>query len=377
MFSGQGAQYVNMGSELYQVESTFREQVDTCAEILRPHLGLDLRRVLYPNEAQAGEAAARLKQTASAQPALFVIEYSLARLWMAWGVQPQAMVGHSIGEYVAACLAGVLSLEDALALVAARGRLMQQLPRGAMLAVPLSEVEVQPCLGSDLSLAAINSPDLCVVSGRDDAVTELQSRLAARGVECRRLETSHAFHSGMMDPILQPFTEQVRKVKLNPPQINYLSNLTGTGSRLPRRPIPITGAGMFATRCVLPKVYKPSSKNPDKFYWKSVPAGPWPRRSCGTATSRPRRLFSRRCVILGIFSRTWNFCLRPWASCGWVGRPWTGRDSTSMNAGIASPCQLIRLSASDTGSNRRNRQTIERPFREHHLDRLCRARRRE
>jgi acyl transferase domain-containing protein/SAM-dependent methyltransferase/acyl carrier protein len=228
MFPGQGAQYVNMGLELYETEPAFREQVDTCCEILRPDLGFDLRQVLYPGEEPAGEATRRLKHTAITQPALFVIEYALAKLWMTWGLGPHAMIGHSIGEYVAACLAGVFSLEDALALVAARGKLIQQLPPGAMLAVPLSEGEVQPYLGKRLSLAAINGPNLCVVSGLDDAVAGLQNQLAERDVECRRLETSHAFHSEMMNPILQPFTEQVKKVNLNPPRINYLSNVTGT-----------------------------------------------------------------------------------------------------------------------------------------------------
>jgi acyl transferase domain-containing protein/SAM-dependent methyltransferase len=228
MFSGQGTQYVNMGLDLYQSEATFRDQIDICSEILRPHLGFDLRHLLYPAEKQTNEATLRLKQTASTQPALFVIEYALAKLWMAWGVHPFAMIGHSIGEYVAACLAGVFSLEDALALVAARGQLMQQLPGGAMLAVPLPESEVQPYLGNKLSLAAINGSSLCVVSGPDDAVTRLKDLLAERAVECRQLETSHAFHSEMMAPLLQPFTERVRKVSLKPPQIKYLSNLTGT-----------------------------------------------------------------------------------------------------------------------------------------------------
>ena len=158
MFSGQGAQYVNMGLDLYQSEPTFREQIDICSEILRPHLGFDLRHLLYPDEKQTDEATLRLKQTASTQPALFVIEYALARLWMAWGVRPFAMIGHSIGEYVAACLAGVFSLEDALALVAARGQLMQQLPGGAMLAVPLPEGELQPHLGNNYRLRPLTGP---------------------------------------------------------------------------------------------------------------------------------------------------------------------------------------------------------------------------
>jgi acyl transferase domain-containing protein len=129
MFSGQGAQYANMARELYEIEPTFRKQVDICSDILKPLLGLDLRHVLYPSEEQVQEAASQLKQTAIAQPALFVIEYALAKLWMEWGVTPAAMIGHSIGEYVAATIAGVFSLEDALALVTARGQLMQKLPQ--------------------------------------------------------------------------------------------------------------------------------------------------------------------------------------------------------------------------------------------------------
>jgi acyl transferase domain-containing protein/aryl carrier-like protein len=228
MFTGQGAQYVDMALELYQVEPTFRKEIDRCSELLKPHLGLDLRDLLYPSAEQAEEAAQQLRQTSITQPALFVIEYALAKLWMAWGVQPAAMIGHSIGEYVAACLAGVFSLEDALALVAARGRLMQQLPAGAMLAVPQPEREVRPLLGTELSLAVINGPALCVVSGATEDVEVLHSQLAARGIACRRLQTSHAFHSAMMEPILEPFSAEVSKIERNPPQIPYVSNVSGT-----------------------------------------------------------------------------------------------------------------------------------------------------
>jgi len=228
MFTGQGAQYVNMALELYQVEPTFREQVDLCSELLKPHLGFDLRDLLYPAEEQAEEAAERLKQTFITQPALFVIEYALARLWMEWGIRPQAMIGHSIGEYVAACMAGVFSLEDALALVAARGRMMQSLPGGAMLSVPLSEDEVRSLLNEKLSLAVINAPTLCVISGPPDAVDELEARLVEKDVAYRRLHTSHAFHSPMMDPILETFTERVAQVDLHPPRPPFISNVTGT-----------------------------------------------------------------------------------------------------------------------------------------------------
>lgn len=227
MFSGQGSQYINMSLELYQTEPIFREQIDLCSEILKSHLGIDLRHVLYPSEIQLETATNQLKQTAITQPALFVIEYALAKLWMSWEVNPKAMIGHSIGEYVAACLAGVFSLEDGLSLVAARGKLMQQMPAGSMLAVPLPEQEIQSLLGNKLDLAVINGTSMSVVSGTTNTVDELEQKLIKKGVECRRLHTSHAFHSRMMEPILAPFTEQVKKVKLKSPKIPYISNLTG------------------------------------------------------------------------------------------------------------------------------------------------------
>ncbi|MCC5603391.1 type I polyketide synthase [Nostoc favosum] len=228
MFPGQGAQYVDMGKELYQTEPIFQQQVDLCCELLQPHLGLDLRSVIYPNESESQTAPEKLQQTAITQPALFVVEYALAQLWMSWGISPSAMIGHSIGEYVAACLAGVMSLEDALALVAIRGRLMQQLPSGAMLSVSQSTAEIKNLLNENLSLAASNAPDLCVVSGTHEAVDTIHQQLTALGVECRRLHTSHAFHSAMMEPIIEPFIKEVKKVKLNPPQIPFISNVTGT-----------------------------------------------------------------------------------------------------------------------------------------------------
>ncbi|MDF5729297.1 MAG: type I polyketide synthase, partial [Rhizonema sp. PD38] len=228
MFSGQGSQYVNMALELYQDEPTFTEQIDLCAKLLKPHLGLDLRNVLYPSEEQAEQAAAQLKQTAYAQPALFTIEYALTKLWMSWGVHPSSAIGHSIGEYVAATLAGVFSLEEALSLVAARGMLTSQMPPGSMLAVPLPQQQVQPLLNNKLSLAAINGPGLCTVSGVTEAIEALQQQLLTIGVECRRLHTSHAFHSQMMEPILETFTLAVKKVNLKPPQMPYLSNVSGT-----------------------------------------------------------------------------------------------------------------------------------------------------
>ncbi|HSL83074.1 MAG TPA: type I polyketide synthase, partial [Thermoanaerobaculia bacterium] len=226
LFSGQGAQYPGMGAGLYRSEPTFRAQVDLCAEILDGALGRDLREVLFGEETAAGEA--ELAQTALAQPALFTVEYALARLWMEWGAVPRAMLGHSIGEYVAACLAGVLTLEDALRLVAARGRLMQELPAGSMLAVSAPPAEVEALLEAPLALAAVNGPSLCAVAGPAGPVEALHRELAGRGIAARPLHTSHAFHSPAVEQVLDTFLREVRRVALRPGSIPYLSNVTGT-----------------------------------------------------------------------------------------------------------------------------------------------------
>ncbi|HVG11012.1 MAG TPA: amino acid adenylation domain-containing protein [Thermoanaerobaculia bacterium] len=221
LFPGQGSQSPGMGEGLHAEEPVFRETLDRCAELLRPELGRDLLELL-------AAPAEELARTALAQPALFAVEYALARLWMSWGVQPQAMIGHSIGEYVAACLAGVFSLEDGLRLVAARGLLMQTLPPGAMLGVALPEEELLPLLDGGLEIAVVNGPADCVAAGPAAAVEELRARLAERGVDCRRLHTSHAFHSRMMDPAIAPFQRIVEGMDLHAPRIPYLSNITGT-----------------------------------------------------------------------------------------------------------------------------------------------------
>jgi acyl transferase domain-containing protein/acyl carrier protein len=234
MFPGQGAQYVNMGLELYQKEPGFREAMDRCFEILEPLMGNDPKEVLFPpatRNSQLATSPEKINQTEITQPLLFVFEYALASLLMAWGISPDAMIGHSIGEYTAACLAGVFSLEDALTLVAARGELMQQMPPGSMLSLPMSEEELLPLLEGDislsLSLAALNSPTRCVVSGTGEAVDAFDAEMKARGCETTRLHTSHAFHSPMTDPLLIPFEEKVKTIRLNSPKKPYISNVTG------------------------------------------------------------------------------------------------------------------------------------------------------
>ncbi|HEY2737289.1 MAG TPA: type I polyketide synthase, partial [Thermoanaerobaculia bacterium] len=251
LLPGVGDQYPGMARGLYQDEPVFRREIDLCAGLLLPHLGLDLRDALFSSEETEQDSAAGpdlrsllgrgdhrreptglLQETRITQPAMFAVGYALARLWMSWGAQPQALLGYSLGEYTAACLAGVMELPDALALVARRARLIGELAPGAMLAVPLSEEETRARLGgpwgSGLSLAAVNAPAVSVVAGPPAAIAALESRLAAEGLPARRLQAAQAFHSVMMQPIAGALLELVRSTPLAPPRIPYLSNVTGT-----------------------------------------------------------------------------------------------------------------------------------------------------
>jgi acyl transferase domain-containing protein/thioesterase domain-containing protein len=231
LFSGQGSQYAGMGWGLYQAEPLYRAEIDRCCDIIHPWLSSDLRELLYAAGKDTGEAGRQITLTQNAQAALFVTEYALAKLAMARGCEPSALAGHSIGEYVAACVAGVFRLEDALATVAIRGKLMGSLPPGAMLAVFLPEERLKTYIGSGLSIAVINSPGLCVVSGTLEAVEKLQARLSCEGVDSRLLHTSHAFHSEMTDPICDVFARHMKTLNLSRPAIPMLSNVTGTWIR--------------------------------------------------------------------------------------------------------------------------------------------------
>jgi len=226
MFPGQGAQYSGMGAALYQTEPVFRAAFDQCATAATPVLGFDLREFLFQQSGSEDDDVA-LRQTSITQPALFAIEYSLAEQWRAWGIRPAAMIGHSVGEFVCAALAGVFSVEDAMRLVTMRGRLMQNKPPGAMLSVRIGASKLQPLLGPDLSIASDNSPSLCVASGPFEAISALETRLAGEEIQCRRVQTSHAFHSPMMDPAVDEFAEVLGKISLKEPTVPFVSTVTG------------------------------------------------------------------------------------------------------------------------------------------------------
>ncbi len=228
MFSGYGSQYLNMGRELYQTEMVFRKHVDYCTEVLQPYLECDLREVLYPDIAGDPLAARRLQQPWLAQPALFVIESALARLWMAWGIYPDAMIGYGLSEYVAAYLAGVFTLEDTLALVALFGQQLEQIPIGAMLSIPLPIHAVAPFLSGQLTVAAINTPTSCAVSGPPEELHLLEQRLLARGCICQQLSDTQALHAALRDPMMQFVRAEVEKINRHTPDIPYISSITGT-----------------------------------------------------------------------------------------------------------------------------------------------------
>ncbi|HEX7047612.1 MAG TPA: aminotransferase class III-fold pyridoxal phosphate-dependent enzyme [Gammaproteobacteria bacterium] len=224
MFPGQGSQYAGMCERIYHAEPVVRDLIDRCADALRDVLEFDLRDVMFDRIDNASEL---LDETAYTQPALFATEYALARLWMEWGVAPDALTGHSIGEFVAAALAEVFRPEDAIRAVAERARLMQAQDSGSMLSLRMSEAAARELLEPGIELAAVNAPELCVVSGSDANIQRFRKRLEAKDIACRVLRTSHAFHSAMMDPVVEPFRDVMQGMQLNPPTRTVISTVTG------------------------------------------------------------------------------------------------------------------------------------------------------
>lgn len=231
MFPGQGNQYVNMGLELYIAEPVFKKWVDICCNFLEAEFNFDLKKMLYPslyNKLNSDDSVAININTAIiAQPSIFVLEYALAKLWISWGVQPSAMIGHSIGEYVAACLSGVFTLKDALKIVMKRAQLIEQLPEGSMLAVLLSKKELTSMVQFPLEFGAINSSKLTVISGPTSHILKFETILKSKNIAYKRLSTSHAFHSEMMEPIFKPFEQSFIDINLNAPSIPFVSTVTG------------------------------------------------------------------------------------------------------------------------------------------------------
>jgi acyl transferase domain-containing protein/thioesterase domain-containing protein len=228
MFPGGGASYPGAGRELLS-QPAFRSAVDECFRLMPSDAPVDLRALMFEREAGDAQAAKTLEQPRYNIPALFVLEYAIARLWESWGVRPAAVIGHSAGEYAAAVMAGVMGLQDALAVVVLRGQLFEQVPAGAMLSVDLPEAELQALMGGlELDIAVINAPDLCIASGPADAIAELEKRLHAQGREGRRLHISVAAHSRLLQPILERFRAGVSRIPLAEPAIPFISNLSGS-----------------------------------------------------------------------------------------------------------------------------------------------------
>lgn len=228
MFAGGGAQYPNMGRGLYDSEPVYRQAVDECLKLVSPFVEGDLRSLLYPGQRSEASAAIEMERPSRSLPLLFITQYAQARLWQAWGVQPAALIGHSMGENTAGCIAGVFSLRDALGLVALRGKLFETLPEGGMLSVNLSAGELEPMLRDGLGIAARNAPELSVVSGPVAALRALEQELKEHDISSQRIRINVAAHSAMLEPILKPFGDYLRSVDLQSPTLPFISNLTGT-----------------------------------------------------------------------------------------------------------------------------------------------------
>ncbi len=385
LFPGLGNEYAGMARGLYRDDAGFRARLDDCAERLEPLLGLDLREVLFPEEGEEADGETGLdlrallgrgprptsstegllRRTAVSQPAVFAVEYALASRLLDWGIRPQAMVGFSIGEYVAACLSGVLSLDDALRLVAGRARLIDELPAGAMLAVPLSEDAVAPWLAGGLSLAAVAGPELTVLAGTEEAVAAAEARLTAAGHVCRRLQTSHAFHSALMEPAVERFLALFKGIELHPPEIPYLSNVTGGWITAEEATDPAYWAEHLRGTVRFADAVSELWREPGRVL---VEVGPgqtlssWALQqssACGGAI----RWRCRPCAMPSSARTTSPSCSRPWGGSGSPACAPTGPRSGRTSRGAACRCRPTLSSAGAIGSSRGSSRVPRRPCR--------------
>ena len=358
MFPGGGAQYAGMARELYETEPVFAEWMDRGLEHLQPKLDYDIRALWLPEKGSEAAANAALTKPSVQLPLIMITEYALAQMFMGWGVEPQVLVGHSMGENTAACLAGVMSFEDCIGLVHLRGRLFDTVPAGGMLSVPLSLDALQPYLDDDHDIASINAPELTVISGPQAALDRLQAKLAADAVEATRVAIDIAAHSRMLDPILTAFGDYLRSIPLHAPRLPIVSNLTGEALTDAQATDPdywvqhLRGTVRFAD-CIGTLSARPRTAFTSKWgrarrcpRWRGCTARCrgnkcWPR--CATRTKRSRMT----CII-------WA-CWR--ASGRWAARS-TGRKSGARPSATAWNCPATPSSARAISSNRALRGPI-------------------
>lgn len=314
MFPGGGAQYAGMARDLYETEPVFRDWMDRGLDHLAPKLDYDLRAVWLPDPGNEPEATERLRKPSVQLPLIMVTEYALAQLWMSWGVQPAALVGHSMGENTAACLAGVLGFEDCIDLVHLRGQLFDSIAPGGMLSVPLSEDALRREIGDSLDVAVVNAPDLCVASGPQAELDRLAARLAAKGIEPQRIQIDIAAHSRMLEPILKRFGDFLRGLRLKPPTIPIISNRSGKVLTAKQATDPeywvyhLRGTVMFAD-CI-----SHLGATPDRVYLEVGPgkalsslaqANGVPAGQVLSSLRHPDQALADDVYFLGIFARLW------------------------------------------------------------------------
>lgn len=292
MFPGQGAQFVNMGLSLYNYEPVFRRIVDQCAEILSHPLRRDIRDLIYPDAVDHYKAVKNLNKTCFNQPALFIIEYALAKLWEHWGVKPSAMIGHSAGAYVAACLSGVFKLEDALLTVAERGKLMQSKAKEKSISIALPAEAVRKRIKGNLSIAAINGSNLCVVSGPEEDVDRFEDRLLKEGVEYKKLKKSHAFHSNIMDPVVEQFKKWLKSIQLCPPATPIVSDVTGEWITSEQAVDPEYWAKHLTKTVLFSKALKKLREKPDRIFLEVGPGN----TAVKLARSHPKRGYRQTAI---------------------------------------------------------------------------------